>query len=106
MYNDLKNIHIGKLIETKLKASGMSYACFARELNIDRTTVYSILKSKSIDIERLIRISKILNHDFLRLVYLNDNETNNLPSIIIDSEQLDEILKSGGLTLQLKKDKQ
>ena len=69
MYNDLRNIHIGELIRQRLVHLSMSYAEFARRLNIERTTVYGIVRSKSIDIERLIRISQILDYDFISLVY-------------------------------------
>lgn len=69
MYNDLRNIHIGELIRQRLVHLSMSYAEFARRLHIERTTVYSIVRSKSIDIERLIRISQILDYDFISLVY-------------------------------------
>ena len=58
-YNDLRQIHIGELIRQQLVAQGMSFAEFARQLNVERTTVYNIFRSKSIDIERLIRISVI-----------------------------------------------
>ena len=65
------NLHIGRLIDQTLKASGMTYAQFARLLHCDRTTVYHLVRSKSIDTDRLLRISKILNHDFLRHYYPN-----------------------------------
>ncbi len=101
MYNDLKTIHIGKLIETHLKASGLSYAHFARLLNVDRTTVYSILRSKSIDIERLIKISQLLNYDFIRLVYLETPPTGTIPILNISESQLCEIREYGCLLIQL-----
>lgn len=63
------NLHIGRIIDQTLKASGMTYAQFARLLHCDRTTVYHLVRSKSIDTDRLLRISKILNHDFLRHYY-------------------------------------
>lgn len=76
MRTDLKNIHIGELIKEKLHERGFTYAEFARKLNCDRTNVYNIVKSKSIDIERLIRISNILDFDFIKHYYYgNDDET-------------------------------
>ena len=74
MYPDFRNIHIGELIDARIKECGMSYAEFARQLCVERTTVYNIVRSKSIDIERLIRISNILGYDFLRNVYLSGRE--------------------------------
>lgn len=70
MYPDLSDIHIGEIIGARIRQCGMSYAEFARRLCIDRTTVYGILKAKSIDVERLVRIGRILDYDFLTNVYL------------------------------------
>lgn len=74
-YNDLRQIHIGELIRQQLVAKGMSFAEFARQLNVERTTVYNIFRSKSIDIERLIRISVILDYDFIAEVYQQHEPT-------------------------------
>ncbi|MDY2917625.1 MAG: helix-turn-helix domain-containing protein [Muribaculaceae bacterium] len=73
MYPDYRNIHIGRIIDARIKAAGMTYARFARLLCIERTTVYNIIRSKSIDTERLIRIGQILGYDFLRNVYLAED---------------------------------
>lgn len=76
MRTDLKSIHIGELIKEKLNERGFTYAEFARKLNCDRTNVYNIVKSKSIDIERLIHISNILDFDFIKHYYYDiNNET-------------------------------
>lgn len=37
---------------------------FARQLNCDRRNIYNIFARKSIDTELLMRISRILNHNF------------------------------------------
>lgn len=58
--------HIGNLIESKIRLRGMTYAEFARRLNCNRTTVYNIVRSSSIDTERLRKISQILGYDFIR----------------------------------------
>lgn len=73
MYPGYRNIHIGRIIDARIKAAGMTYARFARLLCIERTTVYNIIRSKSIDTERLIRIGQILGYDFLRNVYLAED---------------------------------
>lgn len=74
-----KDVHIGKLIGQQIALKGISYAEFARQLNCDRTTVYSIIRSKSIDIDRLIRISKILDYDFIAKIYISNDGINNEP---------------------------
>lgn len=67
MEND---IHIGSIIKKKVEESKMSIAEFAEKIYCDRTTVYDLFKRSSIDIERLIRISKVLEYNFLVKVYL------------------------------------
>lgn len=72
-----ERIHIGILIKNKMKERGMSVSDLARSLHYERTNIYKIFKRSSIDIELLIRISKILEYDFLQEVYLK-NESSNL----------------------------
>lgn len=78
----------------------MSYAEFARRLNVERTTVYNIVRTKSIDVERLIKISDILDYDFLRIEYLDESPTArthiNLPPAV-----LNEFLETGQVVLSL-----
>ncbi len=58
-------VHIGKLIEEELRKQERSVTWFANKLCYERTNVYSIFKRQSIDTELLVRISRILNHNFL-----------------------------------------
>ena len=69
---NIKDIHIGKIIKEKLEEKSISIAKFACGINRDRTTVYNIFKQKSIDIELLIKISEILDYDFIHQVYFPD----------------------------------
>ena len=103
MYKDLAKIHIGRLIDARIKELGLSYAEFARRLNVERTTVYNIVRSKSIDIERLIKISDILDYDFLRIVYLNESPTTRT-RIDLSTAVLNEILETGQVVLCLRVD--
>ena len=59
------NLHIGQLIKAVFDKSGMSVAEFARQINCERTNVYTIFRRRTIDVELLVRISYILNHNFL-----------------------------------------
>lgn len=68
--NKLNEIHIGHLIQCKIKEKNLTYAEVSRQLQVDRSTIYCITNSKSIDIERLIKISEILDYDFISEVYL------------------------------------
>ncbi len=53
----------------------MSYAEFARQIHCARTSLYTIFNSKSIDIERLLLISDVLQYDFIGEVYLAKRKT-------------------------------
>lgn len=57
-------IHIGSLIEKKLREQGRTVTWFAAALHCDRTNVYKIFQKSSIDSSMLYRISCILGYDF------------------------------------------
>ncbi len=59
-------IHVGKLIRTVFDQQPKSHTIrwFAAELNCGRANIYDIFNRKTIDTELLIRISRILDHDF------------------------------------------
>lgn len=57
-------IHIGSLIEKKLREQGRTVTWFATALHCDRTNVYKIFQKSSIDSSMLYRISCILGYDF------------------------------------------
>ena len=59
-------VHIGKIIESVFYEQGRSPSWFAKQLHCDRSNVYNIFKRESIDTLLLIRISKILGHNFLK----------------------------------------
>ncbi len=83
------DIHIGSLIRQKLDESHISYKEFARLINCERQSLYYLFNCKSIDIDRLILISKVLNFDFIRNIYANhDNQPNTSLLINIPREQL------------------
>jgi len=59
------NIHIGKLIKAVFDESGMTVSDFARQIYLERSTVYGIFERPSIDSVLLARISLVLKHNFL-----------------------------------------
>ena len=63
-------INIGRIIERVFHEQGRSVSWFAEQLHCDRTNVYNIFKRESIDTALLVRISIILQHNFL--CYYND----------------------------------
>lgn len=57
-------IHIGRLIKDRLEERNMTIVDFSRELGCSRVNIYKILDKYSLDSNLLLRISKILEHDF------------------------------------------
>ncbi|MDR0565626.1 MAG: helix-turn-helix domain-containing protein [Prevotellaceae bacterium] len=66
----MKHIHIGKLIKEKFDEKKMTKAEFSRRIHIHRSTVYLLFEQKSIDVELLFAISKVLEYNFIEEVYL------------------------------------
>lgn len=71
--NKDNEIHIGKIINTVFIARGISITEFAKQLNCERPNVYNIFKRKNIDVNLLIKISHILNYDFIQEIYVKNN---------------------------------
>lgn len=79
-----KDIFIGKIIREKVEKSGMTYTEFARRINSSRTSLYTLFESKSIDVEKLISISEVLDCDlFLEVYGIGSNRINDLPFLAI-----------------------
>lgn len=70
----MKSIHIGSIIEQKVKEQKINISDFAKLINRSRTTVYDIFQRKSIDIDLLLVISKALDFDFLTEIYVPQNK--------------------------------
>lgn len=60
-----QNLHIGQLIKAVFDESGMTVSEFARQIHLERSTVYGIFERPSIDSILLARISLVLKHNFL-----------------------------------------
>ena len=93
----MENVHIGSIIKQKVIDSSMTIKEFADGINCERTTVYHIFRQKSIDIEKLIKISEILNYDFISEIYLKKNRKITHPSqtifiaVEVDSDSLQQM---------------
>lgn len=57
---------IGQLIKQELERQECSVTWFAQKLSCHRTNVYDIFARDNIDMILLIRISRILHHNFLK----------------------------------------
>ena len=61
-----QKVHIGKLIKEKFEENGMSRKDFADRIPCSYPNLYNILDSDDIYYKRLIKISKILDFDFIK----------------------------------------
>ena len=59
------NIHIGEMIDARLKEIGMTKAEFGRRLDTSRQNVNTIVKKSSLDAILLVRISSVLEINLL-----------------------------------------
>ena len=61
-----KMIHVGKLIKEVFdrQPKGYTVSLFAAHLNCDRRNIYNIFSRAYIDTNTLMRISRVLDHDF------------------------------------------
>lgn len=85
--NYKKNIDIGSLIKEKVKERGISINDFAKAIHCNRTNVYSIFGRNNIDIEQLLLISKVLEHDFLAEYYAEKDNPEGKVLIILEMSQ-------------------
>ena len=57
--------HIGNMIQAQLKEQGRTMTWFADAIHCDRSNVYKMLRRETIDLILLMKISELLNYDFL-----------------------------------------
>jgi len=72
----MDEIHIGRLIQEKMKEEGRSVNWLAKKLCCNRANIYKIYDKSNIDMIRLIQISRALNFNFLSeiSVIVNKND--------------------------------
>lgn len=59
-------VHIGEEIKKVFDERGISVSEFGRRISTSRENVYGIFKRETIDTGLLVKISKVLDHDFFR----------------------------------------
>ena len=60
-----ETLHIGQMIKAVFDESGMTVSEFARQIHLERSTVYSLFERQSVDSIQLAKISLVLKHNFL-----------------------------------------
>lgn len=64
-------IFIGKIIHDLVKASGLKAKAVADAINVSESTLFGIYKRESVDVDKLIKLSKLLGKNFF-LYYTNE----------------------------------
>jgi len=90
-------MHIGKNIYSVFNQTGLTVSQFARMVEIQRTRIYSIFESKTIDVMLLCKISDVLHYDFLQSLKSGEVEKQNSTIINIQfqivAERLADFIK-------------
>jgi transcriptional regulator with XRE-family HTH domain len=69
----IENIHIGKLIELKLKESNLSQAQLAERLKMNQPVVSKLIKKESVDTGRLVELCHVFDYNFFQDYYYRPN---------------------------------
>lgn len=64
-----KDLHIGHMIRAELDRQGRSASWLAKSIFCERSSIYKLFDRESIGIEQLMRISEVMNHNFLKDCY-------------------------------------
>ena len=81
-------LHIGQLIKAVFDDSKMSISEFARQIHLERSTIYGIFERPSIDSILLARISLVLKHNFLSDIEQHFGLIPQAPSITLHLDHL------------------
>ena len=65
----MKDVHVGTMIQEELRNQGRTVNWLASQIYCEKSNIYKLFRRKSIDLEQLMRISDVLNHNFLRDCY-------------------------------------
>lgn len=68
------NVHIGKQIEQEVRRQRLSVQWLADQLCYERSNIYRIFRTKSIDTETLYKISILLKYNFFELYHIDTAE--------------------------------
>lgn len=83
-------IHIGSIIEQRVRSGGHSITWLAGCLCCERTNIYSIFRRDSIDSDLLLRISQALNFDFFA-VYSEHLRKITHPAVLIQMPRSEDL---------------
>lgn len=84
------SVNIGSKIKSVVAKKGLPVSEFARRINKSRENIYNIFKRKTIDTELLVKISKVLEHDFFQYY---TSLTSELQKLKEENETLKEMIR-------------
>lgn len=65
----MKDVHVGNMIQQELSRQGRTVTWFAKGIYCEKSNVYKMFKRKSIDLAQLMKISELLDYNFLKDCY-------------------------------------
>lgn len=65
----MKQVHIGQMIHEELRKQGRTVTWFAKEIYCEKSNIYKLFRRESIELAQLMKISVVLNHNFLKDCY-------------------------------------
>ncbi|MBC7915654.1 MAG: helix-turn-helix transcriptional regulator [Pyrinomonadaceae bacterium] len=76
-------LNIGEKIKEVFEAKKMKLKDFAESVGVARQNIYRIFEKDTIDIELLLQISSVLDHNFLQYYTNSSSDNNSYGSVII-----------------------
>ena len=65
----MKDVHAGQMIKNELDRQGRTVVWFSKQICCEKSNIYKMFKRKSIDLDQLMQISTVLEHNFLKDCY-------------------------------------
>ena len=69
MHFVMKEVHVGKMVQNELRRQGRTVNWLAEQIYCEKSNIYKLFRRKSIDLVQLMKISEVLEHNFLRDCY-------------------------------------
>jgi hypothetical protein len=94
---ELKNIHIGKLVESAFNQSEISKSQLSKAIGIYKQNLKREFENSDWSVIKLINAGKILNHDFSYLFTLESEKESQKTKVIlqieVEDEKINDVLK-------------
>lgn len=69
----MKDVNVGQMVRDELLRQGRTVNWLAKEIYCEKSNVYKLFKRRSIDLAQLMRISEVLNYNFLKDCFVEYN---------------------------------